>query len=129
HSGRTANRMTTCLNDSHIQALADGESLPDAAAHVEACANCAARVRARAALMASIVHRLDVPVAIPASFRLKAEATGATRLRESRGFRVQAEGKWIYGLAVAAATLIAVIFVVPAVRKPDATVSASEILA
>jgi hypothetical protein len=140
----------TCLNDSHIQALADGELLPDAAQHAATCARCAARVRERRLLMAAIEQSIAAPVAVPAplarrveeSFRLKAEATGrhegATRLRESRGFgtttsrsfRLQAEGKWLYsGLAVAAATLVAVLFIVPAVRKPDATVSASEILA
>jgi hypothetical protein len=155
----------TCLNDSHIQALADGEPLPDAAQHAATCARCAARVRERRLLMGAIEQSIAVPVAVPAplarkveeTFRLKAEATGrpgeatgrqqgATRLRESRGFRttipgsfrptnsgsfrLQAEGKWLYsGLAVAAATAIAVLFIVPAVRKPDATVSASEILA
>jgi hypothetical protein len=146
----------TCLNDSHIQALADGEGSAEARRHALECAECAARVEARAALTASIVRAIDVPVPIPASFRLKAEATGnqagaignqaeatgnqrgATRLRESAGFRLspysrsfrlQAEGNWIYALGVAAATLIAVLFIVPAVRKPEATVSASEILA
>src|SRR5262249_4741640 len=43
---------------------------------------------------------------------------------------VGASRRWIYsGFAVAAATLIAVIFIVPAVRKRDTTVSAAEILA
>jgi len=60
---------------------------------------------------------------------------GATRLRafpgESRNFRLQAEGsrRWIYTAAAIAASLVAVLFVVPAVRKGDTTVSASEILA
>jgi hypothetical protein len=120
----------TCLNDSHIQALADGEGGAEARRHLLECAGCTARVEARAALMASIVHSLDVPVALPDSFRLKADTQkGATRLRESGSFRLQAEGKWIYALGLVAATVIAVLFVVPAVRKPDATVSASEILA
>jgi hypothetical protein len=154
----------TCLNDSHIQALADGEGSADAERHALECAECAARVQARAALMASIEQSIAVPVSMPVSvaqrveeiFRLKAEATGtrneaeatgtrneaeaagsqrgATRLlnTQSRGFRLQAEGRrgWIYsGLAVAAATLVAVLFITPAIRKPDATVSASEILA
>src|SRR5712664_1331135 len=51
---------------------------------------------------------------------------------QPRGFRLRAEGRrgWIYsGLAVAAATLVAVLFITPAIRQPDATVSASEILA
>ena len=143
----------TCLNDSHIQALADGEGSADARRHALECAPCAARVQARASLMAAIEQSIDVPVGVPAplaervNFRLKAEATGtrngaeatgtghgATRLREndSRGFRLQAEGRrrWLYsGLGVAAATVIAVLFIAPAIRKPDATVSASEILA
>jgi hypothetical protein len=140
----------TCLNDSHIQALADGEPRPDAAQHAATCARCAARVRERRLLMAAIERSIAVPIEVPAPvarrvdeiFRLRAAATanqvGATRLRESRGFgttnsrgfRLQAEGTWLYGgLAVAAATLVAVLFIVPAVRKPDATVSASEILA
>jgi hypothetical protein len=86
------------------------------------------------------------------AFRLQAEdarpATGATRLRSdagalttrSGGFRLpwpergrgQADSRqrWIYsGVAVAAATLIAVLFITPMVKGPDATVSASEILA
>jgi hypothetical protein len=152
----------TCLNDIHIQALADGEGSADAKRHALECAECAALVQARAALMASIEQSIDPPASMPVSvaqrveeiFRLKAEATGtrheaeatgtrheaeaaghhtgATRLlnTRSRGFRLQAEGKWIYsGLGVAAATLIAVLFIAPAIRKPDATVSASEILA
>jgi hypothetical protein len=135
----------TCLNDSHIQALADGEPLPEATQHAATCARCAARVRERRLLMGAIEQSIAVPVAVPAplaqkveeTFRLKAEATGrpaeamgrqegATRLRASRpGTR-----RWLYsGLAVAAVTAIAVLFIVPAVRKPDATVSASEILA
>jgi hypothetical protein len=150
----------TCLNDSHIQALADGEPFPDATQHAAACARCAGRVRERRQLMAAVEREIGVPVAVPPSlarsveesFRLttfakatvvkKADATrvgsdatrtaGATRLltHPSRGFRLKAEGKWVYsGLAVAAATIIAVLFIAPAIRKPDATVSASEILA
>jgi hypothetical protein len=145
------------LNDSHIQALADGELFPEAAQHAGGCARCAGRVRERRLLMAAVEREIGVPVAVPPplarsvedSFRLKAEATrlgseaprlgseatrtaGATRLltTNTRGFRLQAEGKWMYsGLAVAAATAIAVVFITPAIGKPDATVSASEILA
>src|SRR6188508_2337686 len=95
----------TCLNDSHIQALADGEPLPEAAAHAAGCAACAARVRERQALMAALTSAVDVPAKMPPQveesvfFRLKAEATrlggaeatgaqGATRLLPSntRGF-------------------------------------------
>jgi hypothetical protein len=147
----------TCLNDSHIQALADGEPLPDAAAHAAGCAACAARVRDRQALMATLTSAVNGPALMPApvqervAFRLTAETTGfggaetigfggaegtrlqgGTRLRtaDPRGSRLQAGRRWIFsGLAVAAATIIAVLFVAPAIRKPDSTVSASEILA
>jgi len=126
----------TCLNDLHIQALADGEATDEMRRHVASCAACAARLHQREALIAQMRAVVDPPVGMPAVFRLNAEATGSTRLREgatsssARSFRLQAEGKWIYGaLAVAAATIIAVLFVAPAVRKNDATVSAAEILA
>ena len=107
----------TCLNDSHIQALADGEPLPEAAAHAAGCAACAARVRERQALMAALTSAIDVPANMPppveqrVSFRLKAEATSLVREQagrpsrscgfrskscgfrsQSRGFRLEAEG-------------------------------------
>jgi hypothetical protein len=123
----------TCLNETHIQALADGEGSAEARRHARECADCAARVQARAGLMASIVHSIDPPAGMPASLARKVEdgfrQSGATRLRSSRGFGLQAKGKWIYGLGVAAATLVAILFVTPAIRTGDATVSASEILA
>jgi hypothetical protein len=138
----------TCLNDIHIQALADGEAAPEAARHAAACARCAERVRERAELMGAIQRTIDVPVDVPRGLAAAvdeatgthAEATGtqkgATRLREShlrtsRGFRLQAEGngRWLYGLGVAAATAVAVLFVAPLLKSPVATVSASEILA
>jgi hypothetical protein len=140
----------TCLNDIHIQALADGEAAPEAARHAAGCARCGERVRERIELMGAIRHAIDVPVDVPRGladgvdgiFRLKAEATGnhaeatgtlkgATRLRTSRGLRLHAEGngRWIYGLGVAAATVVAVLFIAPLLKSPVATVSASEILA
>jgi hypothetical protein len=133
----------TCLNDIHIQALADGEAAPEAARHAAGCARCGARLHERVELMNAIRHTIDVPVTMPASlagrvdegFRFNADAAGAhegaTRLRPTGGFRVPTEGKrrWIYGLGASAATLIAVLFIAPALKSPDATVSASEILA
>jgi hypothetical protein len=124
----------TCLNDGQIQALADGEADVAAKDHAAGCAGCAARVRERAARMSAIQRAIDVPVEIPAPLARRVEESfhgGATRLRPAEGTRLQAGRRgWLYsGLAVAAATLAAVLFVVPAVRKADATVSASEILA
>ena len=133
----------TCLNDIHIQALADGEGAPEAARHAAGCARCGERVRERIELMGAIRQTIDVPVAVPRGLadsvdgilRGRADGTsaqnGATRLRTSRGFRLQAEGngRWIYGLGAVAATVIAVLFVAPMLKSPDAAVSASEILA
>jgi hypothetical protein len=86
--------------------------------------------------MTSIETALNPPVDLPAAFRQKTDAAdGATRLRalpESSGsFRLQAEGtrRWIYSAAAVAAALVGVLFIAPAVRKSDTTVSASEILA
>ena len=135
----------TCLNDIQIQALADGEGTPEAARHAAACTPCAARLRDRERTMIAIHDAIDVPVALPAPLArriddaLRPPSTlpgpgaaapvpgGATRLRADAG---SGGRRWIYsGLAAAAATLIAVLFVAPALRRPAATVSASEILA
>jgi hypothetical protein len=124
----------TCLNDSRIQALADGEADSAAQDHVEGCARCAARVRERAALMSAIQRSIDVPVGVPEALARRVDESfhgGATRLRGTGAAALRTGRRgWIFsGLAVAAATLAAVLFVVPAVRKGDTTVSASEILA
>ena len=152
----------TCLNDSHIQALADGEADGPARAHAAACPRCRARVEERQRLMEAITSAMGVPVSVPTStasrveevFRVEAEARathqgmrdqdgaasprGATRLlaRDSRSFQAggggQADGRrgWVYGsLGVVAATIVAVLFIAPLVRTPDATLSASAILA
>ena len=155
----------TCLNDHHIQALADGEGAPEMQAHAAGCAACGGKLRDRQALMAAMREVIAPPVPVPeplareVNVRLTAFAkartaeaahTGATRLvaETGRGFRLpfsrdalqrtrrrgeggQAGGhrRWIYGLTVAAATLIAVLFVAPVIRQPDATLSASAILA
>jgi hypothetical protein len=131
----------TCLNDSHIQALADGEGSEEMRAHAASCVGCGARLRDRVAAMRDIEDALAAAGPIPpvleraVTFGLKAEATrGATRLlpRESGSFRLQAEGRpgWVYGgLGVAAATLIAVLVVAPMLRTRDATLSAAAILA
>ncbi|HET7698082.1 MAG TPA: hypothetical protein VFK57_20375 [Vicinamibacterales bacterium] len=130
------------MNDHHIQALADGEATDEIRAHAASCADCAGRVRARVALMRQMRDALAPPVAVPASLtarvdaRLAADASqrpaGATRLRRqaSAGIRLpHARRGWVYGASAAAATLIAVLFVAPVLRKTDSTLSASAILA
>lgn len=135
---------TNCLNDIQIQAVVDGEAGAAERAHVATCGACGARVARRQQQIAELEQTLNPAGVIPASvaerveevFRLRAEApsqTGATRLRDDRpSVRLQPEGRrrWIYsGFAVVAATLIAVLFIVPLVRKHDTVVSAAEILA
>lgn len=123
----------TCLNDIQIQALADGEGAPEAARHAAECPACAARLRERERAMLAIRSAIDVPVGVPAALAQRidgalanAPAPGATRLRAAPG----SPRGWIYsGLAAAAATIIAVLFIAPVIKGPDATVSASEILA
>ncbi len=124
----------TCLNDIQIQALADGEAGADAGRHALECAACAARVKARAALMASIERSIDVPVNVPASLARSIEGSFGAGIKEARGatrlLATDSRGKWLYSAAaVAAATLIAVLFIAPAIKQPGSTVSASEILA
>jgi hypothetical protein len=135
-----------CLTEEQIQQLADGESSPEAAAHVAGCAACAERLRARALLMDALGRTLNPPAAVPPALGARVEEAlaresgrGATRLRDLSAFRLKAEDtggrertrrRLAYsGLAVAAATLIGVLVIVPAVRRADTTVSASEILA
>ncbi len=112
-----------CLNEERLQALADGEGRPDERAHAASCGSCAARLRDRAARMASIEAALNPSIDPPAGLQERVFG-GATRLRAPEPSR-----RWIYPAAAAAATVVAVLFVVPAVRRSASTVSASEILA
>lgn len=133
--------MTPCLNDIQIQAVVDGEAGAAERAHAATCSACAERLARRQQQALAIEQALNAPIPVPEpltrrieeAFRTDAERGGATRLRAApRSARLPARGRrrWILsGLAVAAATVIAVLFVVPAVRRPDATVSAAEILA
>ena len=130
-----------CLKNDHIQALADGEGSDEMRAHASSCELCAGRVRERAALMAQMSGELNPALEAPSGiFRLKPEATstgpeapraksGATRLRAPFAPSSANRG-WIYGAAaVTFATIVAILFVAPAIRQGDAAVSAAEILA
>jgi hypothetical protein len=112
------------LNDEQLQALADGEGPAGDRAHAAACAACGVRLRDRTALMASVAGALNPAIDLPPGVEDRVFG-GATRLRRAQ----PGPARWIYTGAAIAATLVAVLFIVPAVRKSDATVSASEILA
>jgi hypothetical protein len=133
----------SCLNDAQIQSMADGEAVvrdKDALhAHVTSCARCQTRVREREIVVRAIAEALSHPADLPPDMRARVEralaegaTSGATRLRDTRGagwpwMQPSRRALWSAG-AVAAATLVAVVFVAPLVRGP-ATVSAAEILA
>jgi hypothetical protein len=121
-----------CLNDAQIQAIVDNEADDAIRRHLETCADCMARVSARRALTAGMLHALNA-AAMPPSVGRRIEraladgaARGATRLRDTP--RPAWRPVVWSGGAVAAATLIAIFFVFPMLRGPT-TVSASEILA
>lgn len=127
-------KMNNCLTDIQIQAVVDGEAGALERAHVATCGACAARVARRQQQISEIEQTLNPPVHMSAALAERVENSlgagnaGATRLRPERA---EPRGRrWIYsGFAVAAATILAVLFIVPAVRKRDTTVSAAEILA
>jgi hypothetical protein len=128
-----------CLNDIDVQMLADGEALPEAAAHVKSCDRCAARVAARQRLIADVAEsarRIDLPPAradaikrqlqtsgLALSERRRGESKGGTTLRQVRSPR---RTGWAAAAAALAATLL-LIAIVPRLNRTE-TVSAAEIL-
>jgi len=124
-----------CLNDAQIQAVVDREAADDLRQHAESCAHCGDRVRGRQALAAAVVDAINAPAGIPPGVSRRVQVAlsegsspGATRLRAAAApARSSRPALWTVA-AVAAATLVAVVFVAPIVKGP-ATVSASEILA
>ncbi len=134
-----------CLTDAQIQSIVDGEAginskageAADAGrAHLASCARCQMRVRERETVMQTIRQAMTVPAELPRHLSVRVERAlaegstpGATRLREMRGARWSSPRRAIWSAAaVAAATLVAVVFIAPLVKGP-ATVSAAEILA
>src|SRR5688572_7710036 len=111
-----------CLSSAQVQAVADGEALPTEQQHARTCDACGRRVGERQAQIAQL-HAgaaVDMPVSvaqrIDAALAAGTGASGATRLRDQR----PATGWWraAWGTAaVAAATLIAVLFVAPLLKK------------
>lgn len=123
-----------CLNDAQVQAVVDNEATDEIRAHAASCARCAARLEERRTLIGEAVQALEVPAPMPAVLQQRVEQAlassstrGATRLRDAQPATLWRRSAWS-AAAVAAATLAAVLFVVPMVKGP-ATVSAAEILA
>lgn len=126
----------TCLNDSDIQRVVDGEAGADTLAHVAGCRHCTGRVREFERRAADLEAALAQPAGMPpaAAARVRAAIAdggtrGATRLREAPP---AARPLWRLAgwstAAVAAAAVIVFVFVIPAVRGPE-PLSAAGILA
>jgi hypothetical protein len=127
--------MTKCLTDTQVQEVVDREGTPDAAAHAASCAACAARVREAGRRMAAMQAALSNPAAMPPTSAARvrdaiasARAAGATRLRPaSPAAPFWRRAGWSTA-ALAAAAVVAFVFVVPAIRGPE-PVSAAGVLA
>ena len=124
-----------CLTDAQIQAVVDREAADDIRQHAESCVPCGDRVGARQALAAAVVAAINTPAVVPPGVSRRVHlalsegsSAGATRLKAGVAPGGSSRRALWAMAAVAAATLIAVVFIAPLVRGP-ATVSASEILA
>lgn len=125
----------TCLNDPEIQRVVDGEAGADALAHVKACSRCAGRLgefeRRAADLDAALAQPSGMPPAAEARIRAAIAgrgARGATHLRDQPVARPFWHLAGWSTAAVAAAAILAFVFVIPAVRGPE-PLSAAGILA
>jgi hypothetical protein len=123
-----------CLNDAQIQAVVDREADDSLREHAASCGRCGDRVRTRGTLGAAVAQSINEPSGLPPGLSHRVQqalsresSLGATRLRTDATRRSSRRAWWSVA-AVAAATLIAVVFLAPMVKGP-ATVSASEILA
>ncbi len=124
--------MSKCLSDARIRAAADDEARAFERQHLEACAECRARLGA-ARLVSDELTRMATSVAVPDSLRdgvdraltRRQERAGATTLREVSGPRWSSP-LWLTAGVVVTAFLV-VVFVLPPLDAPRA-LSAAEIL-
>lgn len=124
-----------CLNDAQVQSVVDREVADGVREHAESCGRCGERVRERESMSAAVSQAINLAAPVPpgVSHRVRQALSegshlGATRLRGGAATREPSRRAWWSMAAVAAATLVAVVFVAPMVKGPS-TVSASEILA
>ncbi len=122
-----------CLTDVEIQAAADNEAPADAMAHAAECRRCKELVDERRRRLAALEHAIAERTAVPSAAAGRIErailagqpAAGATRLRDVTPRPIWQRAGWSAAAVVAA--VVALVFIVPAVRGPE-TVSAAEIL-
>jgi hypothetical protein len=123
------------LTSTQIQAVADGEAPQPLRDHAASCTECAAQVAERrraAGFLTSVLDGIDIPPA--AARRIEnalagvAPLQGATRLRNAPVKPAWRRAAW--GAAgLAAATIVAIVFVAPMLKEDRGAVSAAEILA
>jgi hypothetical protein len=125
-----------CLSDIQIQAIVDREASPEAVSHAAGCRRCGERVGEFGARASAVERAMAEPAVLPPAFAARmresiengAGARGATRLRQVS----TARPRWLRAgwstAAIAAAAIVAFVFVIPSIRGPQ-TVSAASILA
>ena len=125
----------TCLNDAQIQAVADREAAGDLRMHAASCPRCGDRVRQREAMTAGVLGAISPETPLPPQLARRVEAalaggrgSGATRLRAAASERPPRRRAFWSGVVAVAATIIAVLFIAPAIRE-STTVSAADVLA
>lgn len=124
-----------CLSSAQIQAIVDDEAPAADRQHAQACKACARQVSDReeqVARLTSAAASVNLPLGIEQRIdgALSGErpATGATRIKPAAPSAVWPQAAW-GTLAVAVATLVAVVFVAPLLKQDRGAVSASEVLA
>src|SRR5262245_36616937 len=122
------------LSSAQIQAVADNEAPAVERDHAASCPECGAKVARCREQSASLVARLNAIELPPAAARRieaslqSSGASGATRLRPEARATHWPRAAW--GTAgIVAATIAAVVFVAPMLKKDRGAVSAAEILA
>ncbi len=121
--------MSRCLTDDELQACADHEAPSAAVSHAKQCHQCAARLAARATLIARVEESIgtgDLPQDSRGTILAqlaRTTAAGATTLRPEHRVR-----RWAWAIPLAAAAVIALfVYVIPGIDR-QTTVSAAEIL-
>ncbi len=123
-----------CLSSAQIQAVADGEAPAIEQEHARACASCRTQVgerQAQVALLCTMGERTELPAASAERIQralTDARGAGATRLRPQPVSAGWWRAAWGTGV-LAAATLVAVVFVAPMLKEDRGAVSAADVLA
>jgi hypothetical protein len=124
----------TCLNNTEIQAVVDGEASAESQSHVAACDRCRDRVAERRRDMETVTGLMagdaDVPPLVEARLRAAIlegrPARGATSLRGSAPGRWRL-ATWLSATAAAAGVALVMFLVLPKLGAPT-SLSASEVL-